>query len=357
MASLMRAVALMGAYNATVIDVPKPTIVNGTDAIIRMTASAICGSDLHYYHSNEGSPENPVRVGHEAIGYIEEIGDAVEYLNVGDYVVVPFLMDNGHYQFGPESGGASDGRIGMQAEYARIPYADHTMIPVPLNASSDKSTVYDYLFMSDIFATGWTALDFAGLETGDTVAIFGAGPVGQMAVDLAMLRGASKVYSIDRVQNRLDMAASNGAIPINFADSDPVEQILALEPGGVTRVVDAVGFEAVDAEGNVDSSIVLRNAQRLVAPLGGIGVIGVYGLNQNQTEAFNINQLWFNGFSVRGGVAQPLRLANEMANLIATGRAHPSFVVSASIGIEDAPEYYGRFDRKEETKVVIDFPL
>lgn len=114
MQSMMRAVALTGAYNITVMDVPKPTIENSTDALVRITASALCGSDLHYYHQGQGSPEEPVRIGHEAIGYIEEVGDAVEFLNVGDYVVVPFALDDGHFQYGPTVDYVRAGADGMQ---------------------------------------------------------------------------------------------------------------------------------------------------------------------------------------------------------------------------------------------------
>lgn len=113
----MRAVALIGAYNITVIDVPKPTIVNGTDAIVRITAAAICGSDLHSYHQDMGSPENPLRIGHEAIGYIEEVGDSVEALEPGDWVVVPFALDDGHYQYGPSADMPLTTEIGMQGQF------------------------------------------------------------------------------------------------------------------------------------------------------------------------------------------------------------------------------------------------
>ncbi|KAI7775430.1 uncharacterized protein LA080_006807 [Diaporthe eres] len=340
MASLMRAVALVGAYNITVIDVPKPTIVNATDAIVRIAASAICGSDLHNYHQDLGSPEDPLRIGHEAIGYIEEVGDSVGTLQIGDWVVVPFAFDDGHYQY---------------AEYARIPYADDSLMPVPINSSANSSTIHDYLFMSDILATGWTALDFAGFSPGDTVAVFGAGPVGQMAVLSAGVRGASKIYVVDHVQDRLDLAAAHGAIPINFVAEDPVEALLRLEPGGVTRVVDCVGWEAEDAQGNVNSSIVLHQAGQVVAPQGGIGVVGVYG-EGNQTQAVDLRPLFKGGFSVRGGVSAPLDLGTEMLNLIAAGKVHPGSIVSAVINIEQAPEYYARFSRRQETKVVIEFP-
>lgn len=122
MQSFMRAVALVGAYNVTVIDVPKPTIVNGTDAIVRIAASAICGSDLHNYHRDLGSPESPLRIGHEAIGYIEEVGDSVETLEAGDWVVIPFAFDDGHYQYGPSVDAPLASETGMQGKYI---YFDH----------------------------------------------------------------------------------------------------------------------------------------------------------------------------------------------------------------------------------------
>ncbi|KAI8725710.1 PKS-ER domain-containing protein [Fusarium sp. LHS14.1] len=355
MQSLMRAVALVGAYNITVIDVPKPTIVNGTDAIVRITAAAICGSDLHNYHQDLGSPENPLRIGHEAIGFIEEVGDSVETLRAGDWVVIPFALDDGHYQYGPSIDAPLSSDAGMQAEYARIPYADDSLMPVPINSSANASTIYDYLFMSDILATGWTALDFAGLRPGDTVAVFGAGPVGQMAVISAGVRGASKIYVVDHVQDRLDLAAAHGAIPVNFASEDPVEALLRLEPGGITRVVDCVGWEAEDAQGNVNSSIVLHQAGQVVAPQGGIGIVGVYGAG-DQAQTVDIKPLFLDGFSVRGGISAPLALGTEMLNLISAGKVRPSSIVSAVIDIEQAPEYYARFDRRQETKVVIEFP-
>ncbi len=242
------------------------------------------------------------------------------------------------------------------AEYARIPYADDSLMPVPINSSTNASTIHDYLFMSDILATGWTALDFAGQGPGDTVAVFGAGPVGQMAILSAGLRGASKIYVVDQVQDRLDLAASHGAIPVNFAQEDAVEALRRFEPDGITRVVDCVGYEAEDAQGNVNSSIVLHQAGQVVAPQGGIGVVGVYG-SGNQAQTIDIKPLFMNNFSVRGGVSSPLDVGTEMLNLIVSGKVHPGSIVSAVIGIEDAPEYYARFDRREETKVVIEFPL
>ncbi|EMR61603.1 putative alcohol dehydrogenase protein [Eutypa lata UCREL1] len=345
--AVMRAVALVGAYNISVIDLPVPVLQNATDAIVRITASAICGSDLHYYHQELGTPENPMPIGHEAIGYIESIGDAVQTLQVGDYVVVPDNVDDGHFDFGPELPWS-------YAEYVRVPFADDSLIPVPVNASTNASTVMDYLFTSDIFATGWTVLDFAGFEPGDTVAVFGAGPVGLLAAYSAMLRGASKVYSVDHVQDRLDLAASIGAIPINFNQSDPVEQILAFEPDGVTRSVDCVGYEAVNAQGEVELGIVLHNMINVTSSYGGIGVVGVY-LGDGQAS-ISLSQFWRKALTMGSGIVLPLQHATELVQLIASGRASPSFIVSSTIGIEDAPEYYRRFDQHLETKVVIQFP-
>ncbi|KAF7556167.1 hypothetical protein G7Z17_g1613 [Cylindrodendrum hubeiense] len=351
----MRAVALIGAYNVSVIDLAVPVLQNATDAIVRITASAICGSDLHFYHQGNGSPEHPTPIGHEAIGFIESIGDAVQSLQVGDYVVIPDNVDDGHFNFGPElpiSYGSSE-LGGCQAEYVRVPFADDTLIPVPVNSSTDE-LMLDYLLVSDIFATGWTVLDFAGFEPGDTVAVFGAGPVGLLAAYSAMLRGVSKVYSIDHVQSRLDLAKSIGAIPINFNSSDPVEQILAAEPSGVTRSVDCVGYEAVNAQGEVELGIVLRNMMNVTSRYGGIGVVGVY--LGNEQLSMSMTQFWGKALRMDSGIVLPLQHATELVQLIQSGRASPSFIVSSTIGIEEAPEYYRRFDQHLESKVVIVFP-
>ncbi|KAL5344124.1 hypothetical protein BJX70DRAFT_393540 [Aspergillus crustosus] len=308
------------------------------------------------YHENTATFDNPLQIGHEAIGYIEEVGDAVETLQAGDWVVIPFAFDDGRYNYGPTVYAPLASSAGMQAEYARIPYAHDTLMPVPINSSANTSTIHDYLFMSDILATSWAALNFADQRPGDTVAVFGAGPVGQMAILSAAVRGASRIYVVDRVQDRLDLAASHGAIPVNFADEDPVEALLHHEPTGITRVVDCVGYEAEDARGNVNASIVLHQAGQVVASQGGIGVVGLYG-NGNQPQTLDIWTLFMNNFSVRGGVSSPLDLGMEMLNLIRSGRIHPEGIVSSVIGIEEAEEYYGRFDQREETKVVIEFPL
>jgi threonine dehydrogenase-like Zn-dependent dehydrogenase len=210
----------------------------------------------------------------------------------------------------------------------------------------------DYLFVSDIFSTAWSGITFSGFKAGDSVAIFGAGPVGLLAAYSAIIRGAARVYSVDRIQERLDLASSIGAIPINFHDSDPVAQILALEPNGVRRSVEAVGFEAETASGDVDAGITLRHMVNVTARGGGIGVVGLFN---NTLSDFNYGEVYEKSIAVNGGVVLPLQVADELVPLIASGQAHPSFIVSSVIGIEEAPEYYASFSRREETKVVIRF--
>ncbi|KAJ5623011.1 hypothetical protein N7490_011616 [Penicillium lividum] len=375
-------------YNMSVMDIPRPTIINHTDAVVRITTAAICGSDLHMYHGVQGGTP-PWVMGHEALGWISEVGDAVSSLNIGDYVVIPDNVATGHLNMHPpamESFGAGADLGGLQgknfltafknsfvsliqiAEYARVPFADDSLIPIPLTANTTNSTIErDYMTVSDIFATGWSVLTYAGFQPGDSVAVFGAGPVGLLAAYSAILRGASRVYSIDHVPMRLERAASIGAIPVNFAEVDPVQQIMALEPNGVTRAVDCVGMEAVNREGKIDENVVLGNMIRVVSSQGGIGQIGVFmtqpsspgaplGDTLSPNVSFPITEFFEKHLRYEAGVVDPKLAAPELVQLIASGRASPGFITSKVIGIEEAPTYYQRFDRHEEIKVYIHFP-
>ncbi|KAL4910560.1 hypothetical protein BDW74DRAFT_184438 [Aspergillus multicolor] len=353
----MRAVAWLGQpYNVSVIDMPIPSIINQTDAIVRITTSAICGSDLHFYHGYTGAPN---------------VGDSVSSLQVGDYVIIPDNAHDGHYgQNHPLSfGSGSPDYGGLQAEYARVPFADMSLIPIPFNNSTGNATKeLDYLMISDIFSTGWQALTYSGFQPGDTVAVFGAGPVGLMAAYSAILRGASRVYSVDQVPSRLQLASSIGAIPISFNTSDPVEQIMALEPNGVTRALDCVGFEAVNATGHRTDGIVPRNLLSVAAQQGGIAIAGVYTGGENSTQGapladqipaqvpFSVSSLWEKALTVGSGIVLPLEHAQGLVDLVAADRATPSFVISSVIDIEDAPEYYRRYSDHLEHKIVIRFP-
>ncbi|KAF4776643.1 alcohol dehydrogenase GroES-like domain-containing protein [Colletotrichum scovillei] len=303
--STMRAVAWFGQpYNVS------------TDVVVRITSSAICGSDLHMYHGFGGSPNVPYGFGHEAVGYVSSVGDAVSSLEVGDYVIIPDNADDGHW--GPSH---------------------------PLS-----------------FGVG--SANYGGLQ----VAIFGAGPVGLLAAYSAKLRGASRVYVVDRIASRLEQAGSLGAIPIDFSQQDPVEAILSREPAGVTRSLDCVGFESVNATGGPHNGIVLENMVAVTAVYGGMGIGGVYNGGGNSTEGapnagnlpaeipIPMASLWRKGLSVGTGIVLPLLRAPPLLDLISSGVAKPSFVVTAEIGIEDAPEYYRRYSDHLENKVVIRFP-
>jgi threonine dehydrogenase-like Zn-dependent dehydrogenase len=261
----------------------------------------------------------------------------------------------------------------VQAEYLRVPFADSGLIPVPSFEYTDPTTnesvslKNDYVMLSDIFATGWTSLDYAGFEAGDTVAVFGAGPVGLMAAYSAILRGASKVYSVDYVPDRLDLAKSIGAIPINFLDTDPVTQILASEPEWVARSVDAVGYEQVNTNLTVQSDVIIRHMLAVTSTGGGMGTVGVYNQESDNTEAaprastvdthfnFSLTDFFFGEFTWGAGPSKPIDLAPQLLHLVAQGKARPSFIVGDVIDIEEAPEAYARFERHDTTKVVINF--
>lgn len=226
----------------------------------------------------------------------------------------------------------------------------------------------NYVLLSDIFPTGYTAVQRSGIQPGDTVAVFGAGPVGLIAVYSAILLGASRVYSIDHVPMRLEIAERMGAIPINFYETDPVQQILEYEPSGVKRAVDCVGMEAVNREGDIDEGIVISNMLAVTAQGGGIGQVGVYiptangpgaplGSNLNTNVTFSASDFFIKGLSFQSGIVDPLPLAGQLVDLIASGKANPAeYISTASVSIEEAPEYYRRFSDHEEVKVYFRFP-
>ncbi|KAH9225364.1 hypothetical protein K456DRAFT_1939014 [Colletotrichum gloeosporioides 23] len=343
----MRAVVYDGVpFSMGVRAIAKLTIRNSADVVVRVTTAAICGSDLHIYCGFMGGI--PLwTMGHEAVGYVSEIGDAVSSFNVGDYVIIPDTVSSDQLELEPTC------LTSLAAEYARIPFAETNLIPIPLAHETTNSTIeHDYLTVSDIFATGWAGIDYSGFQLGDSVAVFGAGPVGLLSAYSAILRGASK---------------SIGAIPIDFARADPVAQILAREPSGVMRSVDCVGMEALNADLERDAGIVVNQMINVTHFGGGVGQLGVFKSQDNSPGApygsaispsisFPISSFFGKALSFRTGAVDPKRYAPTLIGLINSGKAHPSFVFSADIGIEDAPKFYNRFYRQMETKVAIHFP-
>ncbi|KAL1870915.1 hypothetical protein VTK73DRAFT_2370 [Phialemonium thermophilum] len=360
-------------FEMSVKRVPRARVVNDTDAVVRVTTSAICGSDLHTYHGVFGSSRVPYPMGHEAIGIVVQVGPGVETVKVGDRVVIPDLPDEGHldiepsllsqfsiYGFGKDFGNLG----GCQAEFVRVPFADKSLFVI----DDDKIPDNEIIFLTDIFPTAWSALDISGFQPGDDVTIFGAGPVGLLCAYSAILRGASRVFSVDHVPARLAKAKSIGAIPINLADGKPADQILKIVPDGTTRVCDCIGYECVNEKLKPDEGFVINQAVQIASAGGGIGVIGVYFTEPNSkgtprgntlspNVSFPITLFWEKNLTMRAGGVDPKPLIPILLELVKTGRAKPSFIISAEYqGLDDAPEGYRRFDKKFETKIVFKFP-
>ncbi|KAK4141114.1 uncharacterized protein C8A04DRAFT_14325 [Dichotomopilus funicola] len=383
----MRAVIWSGhPHNMTVRTVPRPTLRHPQDAIIRISTAAICGTDLHTYHGIFGSTTPPWTMGHEGVGVIVETGPGLTHFHVGDRVLVPcgancgfFSVDKraedlGHlYGAGPDFGFGFGSDGGAQAEYLLVPFADDSLVAIPPSQDIFASDL-DYISLTDIFPTAWAGLDYSHFHPGDTVAIFGLGPVGLLCAYIALLRGASRVYGIDHVPARLAKAASIGAVPIDFsvasgAEGPASDQILRREPLGVERSVDCIGQECVNHELRPEQDYVLREAVKVTKFNGGIGILGVY-IAQGTSEGtprggemkgelkVGVPEMFRKNLTVGMGPVNTslYEIVPRAVELVRTGRVKLGWIVTAQIGIEEAPEAYRRFDRKEEIKVVIRFP-
>ncbi|RBY87802.1 glutathione-independent formaldehyde dehydrogenase [Blastococcus sp. TF02A-30] len=376
----MKAVVYRGPKDVAIQDVPDPTIQSPTDAVIRITTTNICGSDLHMYEGRTGVEEGKV-LGHENMGIVEAVGPGVDRIQVGDRVSVPFNVACGTcrnctqgwtsfcLRANPTEGmdGAAYGYANMgpydggQAEYLRVPWADFNLLRLPPGTEHEN----DFTMLSDIFPTGWHGVELSGQQPGDRVAVFGAGPVGLMAAHSALLRGASEVFVVDKEPDRLRLAGSIGATPVDFSQGDPVEQLMDATGGrGVDRGVEAVGYQAHDPSGQEHPELVLDNLVQVVRSTGGIGVVGVYmpqdpgaatDLAKEGRIPFQYGQFFTKGQSMGTGQCPVKRYNRQLRDLIVTGRATPSFIVSHELGLEQAVEGYDRFDRREDgwTKVLL----
>jgi len=375
----MKGLVYRGTKQVAVEEVPDARIVDAGDAVIRLTTSNICGSDLHMYEGRT-SVEHGKVLGHENMGVVEEVGPGAQFVKVGDRVSVPFNIGCGSCRnctsgwssfctrMNPTEGmdGAAYGYAGMgpydggQAEFLRVPHADFNLLNLPPGTDFEN----DFTMLSDIFPTGWHGVQLSGMQPGDRVAVFGGGPVGLMAAYSAMLCGASEVYVVDRVADRLKLAGSIGATGIDLSAGDAVEQILDKTGGhGVDRGVEAVGFQAHDGAGEEHPELTLDNLVNVVRTTGGIGVIGVYvptdpGLDE-PTKADRVGwqygTFFTKGQSMGTGQAPVKRYNRALRDLIIAGRATPSFIVSHEIALEAAPDAYDKFDRRVDgyTKVLL----
>ncbi|KAH7379563.1 hypothetical protein BKA66DRAFT_466285 [Pyrenochaeta sp. MPI-SDFR-AT-0127] len=369
----MRAAIWSGVpYQVTIKSVPKPQLLTSEDVIVRLTSAAICGSDLHIYRGVVGSTNPPWVLGHEGVGIVQEVGEAVQNVKPGDRVVVPCIPDDGvlkledvpnlaTFGFGEDFGLRNDG---MQAEYVRVPQADTSLIPIPHYPSYELS----YLMTSDIWATAWKCLDLSGFQPGESVAVFGAGPVGLLCAYSALFRGASRVYVVDYVKSRLEKARELGAIPIDFTKGNAATQILKKEGNGlgVDRSCDCCGYECVNEQLKPQQNAIINDMINVTIPGGGIGIVGVYiaqtsapgrpeASKISPTLEFPMTAFWSKGLSIKAGIVNPMALAPQLVELIKSGRANPGSVVSSVIDIEKVPEGYERFEKHLETKVVIRF--
>lgn len=387
----MNANCWMGKQHVQVAHVPDPTILNAGDAIIRITSTAICGSDLHLYNGMIPSMIAGDILGHEFMGEVVEIGSAVRRLTVGDRVVVPFPIACGHcgqcarqlYSLCENSNpnawmaeklwgyspagifGYSHmlgGYAGGQAEYARVPFADIGPIKVP-----DGLTDEQVLFLSDIFPTGYMAAENCNIQPGDTVAVWGCGPVGQFAIKSAYLLGAERVIAIDRFPYRLRIAHDRaGAEVVNYEEVDVSEALYEMTGGrGPDSCIDAVGMEG-HAPGlagaydrvktammlETDRPVALRQAILACRSGGTVSVAGVYG---GLLDKFPMGAIVNRALTIKSGQTHVHRYMAPLLARIENGAIDPSFVVTHRMSLQDAPAGYEKFANKDDEclKVVL----
>ena len=388
----MRALTWHGKHNVQVDTVPDPEIVNPRDAIIKITATAICGSDLHLYNSTIPSMSNGDVLGHEFMGIVEEVGPGNDRLKVGQKVVVPFVIACGQCFFcGKQQYSACDnsnpadkadtseiaygysmaglfgyshmagGYAGGQAQYARVPYSDVGPVVVPDGIEDER-----VLFLSDIFPTGWMAAENAEIEPGDTVAIWGCGPVGLFAIKSAILMGAGRVIAIDHLPNRLALAKANGAEVLNYHEVKVRQALMEMTAGiGPDACIDAVGMEAhgfspdniIDAikqetRLGTDRQHVLRETIMACRKGGRVSVPGVYG---GIGDKVPIGAFMQKGLTIKTGQTHVQKYLPELLQLILEGRIDTTDLISHRLPLERAAEGYKNFhdNPNEWTKVVL----
>ncbi|KAF3996591.1 glutathione-independent formaldehyde dehydrogenase [Glaciimonas immobilis] len=375
----MKAVIYKGPRDVEVKEVPDATIEKATDVLVKITTTNICGSDLHMYEGRTNFEPGNI-FGHENLGVVIEIGSAVERIKVGDHVCMPFNIGCGFCEncergltgycliANPGSAGAAYGFAGMgpykggQAELLRVPYADFNCLVLPPDAEEKEN---DYVMLSDIFPTGYHATELAGVQVGDSVVVYGAGPVGLMAAYSSIIKGASKVMVVDIHKDRLDLAEKIGAIPIDDSDGSGIEQVLALTDGmGADRGCECVGYQCCDHKRHEVPNLTMNSLVQTVRATGGIGVVGVFipedpgaadKLAREGKIAFDMGQFWFKGQHIATGQANVKAYNRKLCKLIAAGKATPSFLISHELPLEEAAKAYKNFDARKDgwTKVVL----
>lgn len=387
----MKALCWEGKQEVAVKNVYEPKVLNPHDAIIRVTTTAICGSDLHLYNGYIPTMRRGDILGHETMGEVMEVGPLVKNIKVGDKIVIPFDIACGSCQhchdeeysacdntnpnsviteklYGQSTSGIfgyshmMGGYAGGQAEYLRVPFADVNSLVIPPGIDDER-----VLFLTDIFPTGYMAAENCNIKRGDTVAVWGCGPVGQMAIKSAFLLGAERVIAIDRVPARLRLAQASGAEIVNFSDDESLTQQLRFLTGGrgPDACIDAVGLEAhghtvlnvVDTvkqkiKLGTDRPDALRHAIQACRKGGVVSVPGVYG---GFLDKFPFGAAFGKGLTFKMGQTHVQKYMKPLLERILNDEIDPSFVISHRLRIDDGPEAYKKFNEEKDEfiKVVI----
>jgi threonine dehydrogenase-like Zn-dependent dehydrogenase len=342
----MRAVTFQAPGVVDVEDRPEPELLDAGDAIVRVEATGVCGSDLHIYHGRV-QVEAGFTIGHEYVGTVLAAGEGVTRVAPGDRVLGCFQTACGHCWFCRRGlfhrcvssrtfgHGATLGSLqGTQAEMALIPNADLVLRKVPEGMSAEVA-----LFAGDVMGTGFHAVQDSRMQLGDVVAVLGLGPVGLCAVQVALAAGAARVFAVDTVAERLDVARAFGAEPVHLTEEDPKAVIAAATEGrGADVSIDAVGDPRA-----------LESAIRLTRACGSVQCIGVYA---ERTEV-HMGLLWLKAITLRGGQANVLAHVDPVLAMLAAGRIDPSPLVTRHMALEDAAEAYAVFDRREALKIIL----
>ncbi len=391
----MKAVVLAETRTIEVREVADAEMAATTDVLMRVTSSAICGTDLHFYEGRMRGIEGGI-IGHEPLGVVEEVGSAVVSVKKGDRITVPThiccgfcaMCVDGHSSAclttNPGQAGAAygypnkGGYQGAQAELLRVPFADANCLKLP--GEPEDQWEDDFVLLADAFTTGYHAAAICDVAPGDTVAIFGAGSVGLLAAYSAKLRGAARVYVVDAVKERLEKAGELGAVPIDFLAGDPVELIKEAQSkwrsggafrgekplSGVTCAIDAIGFQARSREdfSKEDPHWVTAAIAELINPAGRVAVVGVWppkdpaGVEPSLEEGKLMvpwSKLFGKNVRITMGRNDDERWNGKLRDMIVTGAAKPSLVVSHRLALDGAPDAFRRFDAREEgyIKVVL----
>jgi len=386
----MKALCWHGANDVRIDNVPDPTIINPRDAIVKITSTAICGSDLHLYDGFIPTMQSGDIMGHEFMGEVVELGSQVKNLKKGDRVVIPFtiscgscffcnrdlwsLCDNSNpnaglaeKMFGHSPAGLfgyshlTGGYAGGQAEYARVPFADVGPLKIPDGLSDEQ-----VLFLTDIFPTGYMAAENCDIQPGDTVAVWGCGPVGQFAIRSAFMLGADRVIAIDRIPERLQMAAAAKAEIINYEEIDAGEAVTEMTGGrGPDSCIDAVGMEAhgtgLDAlydkakqavRLESDRPTALRQAIVACRKGGTVSIPGVYG---GFVDKVPLGSAFNKGLTMKMGQTHVHRYLRPLLDRVQKGEIDPSFVITHRMKLDEAPHAYEIFKQKKDNciKVVL----